>query len=353
MIDDRAFVVHLNSPRPNFAQTFFGPSGVPALPLLRTAPGAVPIGTGPFRIVRRYGGEYRWKLSRWPFSPRGAPHLAGIDLRIITSETTANVQLASGEADIALPLIADPIEASRFTIYPRLTSTAVLLFNGEGEFADVKTRRAFASAIDVPTLQRAYDRRRRTLLASLLLRGGNDLGFERALSHRPDAASELRARLGGRTITVVYVASSPSHARLAALLYDKVSSIGTINVDLEQRSGVLYQSAVGPLAKGRFDIAVWGFAYGPRPDLAADWSCRNRPPHGGNFSRWCDDELEQVIDRDPDAALRRLYETMACIPLSRAHENIGVGRHVRGFSLMPDLVPQTYGCTDWSLDSAT
>src|ERR1700736_5362752 len=103
---------------------------------------------------------------------------------------------------------------------------------------------------------------------------------------------------------------------------------------------------------GRFDIAFSGLIYGHEPDIAADWSCFARPPLGGNFSRWCDPVFESAAAKgDRAGMLRRLYDTMACLPLSRAYEDIGIATRVGGFTAPEPLTPATYGCTRWSLNA--
>ena len=346
--DEFHFDALLDSARPNFVQAFFGAYGVPALPLLRRVAGGMPIGTGPFE-VRTRPELGRWRLARYDGSPRGRPNLDGIELRLISSETTANIQLLSGEADIALPLTPAAIGSNRFRRVERTTSTAVLLFNTETAFHDEAVRRSFARAVDVAALQRAYDRRRTSMLATLLLSGESDPAFRRSFRRDSHAGMILRSALGGREISIAYVRESAAQERTATLLQQFLAEIG-VAAALHPAPGFIYQGAQGPLRTGRFDIAVAAFIYADEPDLAADWSCADRPPSGGNFGRWCDPAFETAASReDRPAMLRRLYDSMVCIPLSRAYEVLGVARRVGGFLDPTPLTPATYGCASWSL----
>lgn len=345
---DHGFDVVLDSPRRGFVRSFFGPVGFPAIPLVRRDAGGMPVGTGPF-AVRARPELGRWRLERWERSPRGVPRADAIELRLIASELTANVQLLSGEADIALPLTSGAMRSDRYAQVRRYTSTAALVFNAEAALRSAELRRAFARAIDVRALQRAYDRHRTTLRASLVLGSPNDASFAAALAGEAAPAALLRDLLNGTELTIAYVGESAVHQRVATLLQQMLRSAGVAAV-LRPASASVYAGSAGPLRTGRFDVAISGFTYGEDPDLAADWSCANRPPAGGNFSRWCDARFEAAILRnDVDGARRRLYDSMACIPLSEAYEVIGVSSRVRGFSAPPLLVPATLGCARWRI----
>jgi len=346
---DHDFDVILDSPRPGFVRSFFGPYGTPALPLVRRAPDGMPLGTGPF-AVRARPELQRWRLERYNASPRGSPRLDAIELRLLSSDMSANVRLLSGEADIALPLTPNAFGTDRFRRLRRITSTAVLILNADRTLHDVAARRAFAHAIDVPSLQRAYDRKRMTLLASLLLSGGNDARFARALAFDRSTTAALRGAVADRELTIVFVTESPAQTRMATLLQQTLLTAGVASA-LRPAPTSRYTSLEGPLRSGAFDIAVVPLTYGDDPDFEADWSCDSRPPAGGNFARWCEPGFESAIRRgERRAALRMLYDTIACIPLSRAYEDLGISPPVRGFVAPPLLVPATYSCTRWELD---
>ena len=113
-----------------------------------------------------------------------------------------------------------------------------------------------------------------------------------------------------------------------------------------------YLGRDGPLRTGSFDVAIYGVAYGRDPDLAADWSCNRRPPRGGNFTRWCDPAFDRAVREGREgSALQRLYGGLPFVPLSHAYEDVGVSRHVVGFTPPSARVPMTYSCDRWSLAS--
>jgi ABC-type transport system substrate-binding protein len=340
--------VRLDAPYRRFAASFFGPLGFPALPLLRHDGGPVPLGTGPFAVKRRLDLT-RWSLVRWEASPRGSGELGGIELMLLGAELTATVQMLSGEADIALPLAPNAVGAEHFTRIPRVTSAAVLLMNTEGFLRTTAVRHAFAAVAGVPALQRAYDRRRTDVFASIMMEGPNDPGLRAALEYRPQLGPILAGATRDRELVLAYVHGSPAHERTMTLLQQNLAAAGVASA-LRPSPLALYSDLIGPLRKGTFDVAIDGFAYGDDADLAADWSCANRPPHGGNFARWCDPAFDRALQRRaPETALRLLYDGLPFVPLSRAYEYVGVAPRVGGFALAGPSLPATYLCARWSI----
>ena len=123
LIDDVAvrnpgiFDVRLHRPSPSFVRTFFSPYGHPALPLLRHDADSQPIGTGPFRLVRR--SEDRYSFVAYTGSPRGAPASSALEVRVIPSSTTLGVELAAGEIDLVLPIVRGLPGSDRYRIVSR------------------------------------------------------------------------------------------------------------------------------------------------------------------------------------------------------------------------------------------
>jgi ABC-type transport system substrate-binding protein len=344
----REIIVRLSAPYRHFAASFFGPSGYPALPLLRHDGGPVPLGTGPFAVRRRLDLT-RWSLTRWTASPRGAAKIGGIELMLLGAEITANVQLLSGEADIALPLAPNAIGAERFARVTRVTSTAGLLINAEGLLRTPAMRRAFAAVADVPALQRAYDRRRKDVFASIMMEGPNDPSLAAALAYDPRLAADLEGVTRDRELVLAYVNGSPAHERTMTLLQQNLTAAG-VRSALRPYPISVYTGPVGPLRRGTFDVAINGLEYGDDPNLAPDWSCANRPPHGANFARWCDPAFDRALQRpSPGTAVRLLYDDLPFVPLSRAYEYIGVGPRVGGFALAGPSLPATYLCAAWTI----
>ena len=346
-LDDHRFDVHLQAPRPGFVGSFFGPFGVPALPLIRHAADGMPIGTGPFALAGRPEPE-RWVLRRWDGSPRGKPLLAEIGVRLIGFAPTRAIQMRTEEAHMAIPLAPEAI-AGPYLTHRRLTSVATLLFNAASVFRSARSRRLCAMTLDVPALQKLYGNRPESaLFASLLMNGPNDAAWEHALTRlTPGAGSELHRALGDAVVRLSYVAASPAHERTMLVVQQMLASAG-VAAELRAKPMSTYLSNEGPLRAGDFDIGIVGYPNLDGSDLAADWSCINVPPRGGNFARWCDRETERAVQRgDTETALRRLYDQMAVVPLGIAVERIGVSLRLAGVAPPMPLVPFTYPCVDW------
>lgn len=349
---NHAFNVRLGSPRPGFVRSFFAPYGSAPLPIMRRAVDGTPIGTGPFAVASRPETE-RWTLRAVATSPRGIPRVAEIGLRLVLSEITANVQVASGEAHIALPLPPDVVTlghfGTRYRIVNRLSSTEILLLNAERAFRRAEDRRALAASINVPYLQRIFERRPTVLDAKLTLSGTNDRAYERLLEFEPARIPSLRRALGDRELELTYVAQSPGNRRVMTEVHGRLRLMG-LNASLRPIPGEHYYDENRPLRTGDFDIASYGLAYGDDADLAGDWASDALPPRGGNFSRWHDEKTDRALRTgDSGMALRRLYDEVACIVLGPAVEKIGVADQVMGFATPPLLVPATYSCAQWRL----
>lgn len=343
---DRSFDVVLQRPYAGFVRSFFGPYGSFALPLLRSATASLPVGTGPFAVRDRHDIS-SWRLESFADSPRGRARVDRIELRYLYSRQTELIGLEAGECDIALPLPGDFQASPSFRRLRRTTGTTVMMFNFDGPFGDYRVRRALAKVLDVATLQRRYDRGRTSLLASLRLDGGNDARLASALAHDSKFVEELRRRLGGHEIRIMTLPGTSVDSAMEFVRQTLVNDVGLSVQMIATPYGELF-GPMSPLRRGEFDLAVNSYAYADDADLAADWSCAFRVPNGGNFARWCDPAFERSIaSGNRGAAFRRLYDRLAAIPLSRAYEDIGVGRRVCDVPAPTTLVPMTYTCTAW------
>ncbi|HYW54010.1 MAG TPA: ABC transporter substrate-binding protein [Dongiaceae bacterium] len=345
---ERSFEVVLEQPNATFVRTFFGARARPSLPLLRSSPGSLPVGTGPFAVRERIESN-RWRLEQAGDTVRGRARLDAIDLRYLFSRETEFVTLLTGETDVALPIPGRfPVSAS-FRRIRRSNGITLMLLNAEGPFGDFATRVALAGSLDVFLIQRGYDRHRASLLASFRLDRGNDPALARRLAPHPAAIGELSRRLSGHEVRLITLPGTSVDIVMGLVRQRLVNDAGVAVRMIRTPYDGLY-GPTSPLRTGDFDLALNSYAYVDAADLRADWSCAMRAPAGGNFSRWCDHELDAAIAKgDAAAAFRRLYDRLAAIPMSEAYEDIGVAHRVCDVPAPAALVPATYTCSDWRI----
>jgi hypothetical protein len=291
----------------------------------------------------------RWRLERARGAVRGRAQLDEIDLRYLFSRETEYVTLLSGETDVALPIPGRFPASASFRRLRRYTGITLMLFNAEGPFGDFATRVALARSLDVFSIQRGYDPRRTSLLASFRVGARNDPSLARRFAFDPAAIDDLRRRLSGHEVRLVTLPGTTVDVAMGLVRQRLVNDAGVTVSMIGTRYAGLY-GPTSPLRTGDFDLALNSYAYADAADLRADWSCATRAPAGGNFARWCDPALDHAIAKsDTTAAFRRLYDQVAAIPMSEAYEDIGVARRVCDLPAPAPFVPATYTCADWRI----
>ncbi|HTD33958.1 MAG TPA: ABC transporter substrate-binding protein [Candidatus Elarobacter sp.] len=342
--------VRLRRPQPQFERTFFSPYGHPALPLLRHDADGRPIGTGPFRL--EHADTTRWRFSAWRGSPRGFPASAKLDVFFRPSTEGLANAIAGGEVDLAVPLAVAKPTATSYRLVSRDESSVVLLFNCEGAFHTAALRLAALRALDLGALQNVVNPAGRGRIAGILPATAPD---DVAFSFPPRDIAAARAVLRGvrGPVTIVHPSRKARYATVALLVQQMLEAAG-LAVRIVPRPIAAYFTPEGPLRTGRFDLVIYGFQYTDEPDLAADWSCANKPPHGANYARFCDRAFDAALAaghrRD---ALRIVLHDAAVVPLAPGLQPFGVGLRVRGFSVPPRFVPPTLGVQRWIVPGET
>jgi peptide/nickel transport system substrate-binding protein len=323
--DPYTIVVRLKRRFAPFVATFFAPANhtnciLPAHLLKRyrdlnhAAYNDLPVGTGPFKIVRYVPGveiEFVANDSYW----RGAPKLRRIDYRIVQSESTLLTLLQSHAVD--LDFRADESQApslhgiagTRVVLTPE-TRFADLGFNaGSPILADGHVRRALAYATnrpmliqkvmhgvaipartDQPPFSWAYDphavnyrydlQRARGLLDAAGWRMGSD-GI-RVKNGKP-LRLELVSFTGSPTISATEVLVQQMWRQAGVDVYIK-----------NYNSSELYStlSAGGIEQSGKFDVIVENWANGTDPDDSILVRCDMAPPNGWNVYHFCSRALD-------------------------------------------------------------
>jgi len=324
--DNWTVVVHLKEKFSPFVDTFFSDSDQPydvapehalaKYPNINQVPfNTEPnVSDGPFRFAQWRHNDRISLVANDTFF-LGKPGLKRIDLRIIPDENTSVEQLRTHEIDWIF-------QASTH-LYPTLENlpdTRIVWMRVNGYYdiqfntvsplmKDVRVRRAIAYAIDKENLVRttmygqeviasedlpnwmwAYDPNVRSIpydaakARALLAQAGYSAGRDGVL------------RKDGTPLSVLMVTdnSNATYHQLTLQVQEQLRRIG-IQAQIKVFPGAqLYAPAGegGILQNGHFDFVVDGWFAGIDPDDSAQFMCKNVPPRGYNYSRYCSPEMD-------------------------------------------------------------
>ncbi|HLX25562.1 MAG TPA: peptide ABC transporter substrate-binding protein, partial [Candidatus Cybelea sp.] len=376
--DPYTVVVRLRRPFSPFVQYFFGPQGVGAImprhllgryaDLNRIPYDALPVGSGPFRVVRwRHGDSI--ELAANPYYWRGKPRIARIVYRVIPDPGTRLEQLRTGEVDAYLdvdPQLLPQVRRIR-DVHLALTPVNdlhVLRFNlHDPTLSDPVVRRAIAMAID-----------RQTLVAAATHGSGkivdadqpyNGWAYDATTPAIPYDPAGARRLLRGRTFELT-LASAPqiiNGSRLvASVIQEDLRRIG-IRAIVKQYPSAMYYGPVaqgGILASGRYQLAydAW-WVLGSDPDDWWNFGCEQIPPAGLNYSFWCNSRADAAMrdalattDRerrkaDYAVAQRAIVTDLPVFTLWQVRIPDAYRSYVHG------IAPAPYGSTFWNAWSWT
>ncbi|MBD5604016.1 MAG: peptide ABC transporter substrate-binding protein [Candidatus Eremiobacteraeota bacterium] len=326
---------------------------------------SMPLGSGPYRVTRwTRGASVRFEADRDYFA--GTPHLPALELRYVPDTTTTLVQLRTGELDGVLG--ADPALFARYRELPDArvtnvpyTGATALVFNVErAPLASRTMRRALAMAVDAATLAR--ETYRGAVPASDASRGLFSYADDPAAPwprFDPAAASRALDKLGwtrassgvrrkdGRDLELrtIFSNASVANGTAAVLLQQQFARAGVRLVLQPFLATQLYATAMdgGPLARGRFDVALVAYSANVDPDETWLVACRERAPQGFDWARYCSadadafsHEASRAFDRHRRITLvRALERTVATdvpfLPLWRSREIDVLPRELAGF----------------------
>ena len=249
----------------------------------------IPIGTGPFAIVRQEGNEIEMRANDSYYA--GRPFIDRVIIRPYQSVRAAWADLLRGEVDMVYDVGVDALaslEASKeirtFT-FQRAYEFLVLLNTRKPYLADPSIRRALNEAIDREALVRDAFR-------------GHATPAEGPVWPRHWAHSADLPRFGFRPkplpahvrLRLKCLFVDQSHERLALMIQQQLRPIG---VDLDLESVATAEEVTARLEKGDFDAFLADFLQGPnlaRPYLY--W-------HSGgpnNYGRYSNKQVDAALD---------------------------------------------------------
>ena len=341
-------VVRLKKPFAPAVHTFFAHSDTPyeILPahllarygsLDRIPFNDAPVGTGPFKVVRWLHGERVDYVANDEYF-FGKPKIRRITIRIVPDENTIVNLLRTHEID----WFVQPTPRT----YPALKGIPgidIRLVNFNGYYAvqvnvsrpalsDVRVRQALALAVDkrrlvrdttfgtavpatedLPSFMWAFNPKAgtrkfdlpkaRTLLDAAVWRAGAD---------------GIRRRNGERlTLGLAFATDSATDRLVGPAIVAMLKDAG-IDVELKgYNTSLLYapQAEGGPLASGRYDLALQPWYSGIDPDDSSQMMCDQFPPAGWNWSRYCNaaemDEAQRLaLDHYDIPTRKRAYASV-------------------------------------------
>jgi len=342
---------------------------------------ALPVGTGPFRVVRWQHGQ-EIDLEAFDGFYLGAPKIRKIVVRFVPDENGAIAQLRTHEADLFAVASTHAYGAIRgipgisIALSNVHGAATVLMNDSVPALRDARVRRAIAEALDRPALVRHVDFGAATPAVA-------DLppfmwAFDprvRAIPYDPaDAARLLRAagyapgadgivRREGVPLELVFAyAENSATARTAAVQVQAYLRDVGIALDLKGYSAQQMfagYGAGGIYQTGHFDLAWYTMTLGPDPDSASRFTCAAIPPNGQNYSRYCNREVdaaEAVGLANFDRATRKRAYAAVQRALVRDVPLVFVGypknvdaynSDLRGFR--PNPTTSSWNANEWSI----
>jgi peptide/nickel transport system substrate-binding protein len=331
--DPYTVVFHLKERYAPFVNTIFAESDSPMciLPahvlekyhdLNRVRFNDMPIGTGPFRVVKWVHGD-RVELVANNDYFRGKPKLARIVVRDIPDENTSVNALRVHDVDWIFEASPQTIEALRplaaagtiKLVFVDMPSTYRIFMNtSRPALADVRVRQAIAWIVD------------KKLLVDRLTGGTASPGtadqprfssyYEPNVTiYHPDPvkAKALLAEAGyafgpdGRatkhgkklSLQVSYNVENATRRAIAIQVQSELKSIG-IDAPLKAYPANVMFGTFGQggiLANAKYDLNISGWNAGFDPDDYSLYGCDQFPPAGSNYTRYCSPEMQRLQAR--------------------------------------------------------
>ena len=327
--DKYTVVYHLSKPYSPYLPTFFGSAGAnPDLlpkhllakyPNINQVPyNAKPVGIGPFRIVAWHRGD-NVELEANPYYFRGQPKIKHITYKLIPSFDTLAVQMQSGDVQLwpalsasyidrmlALPNVKTDIQTSPFYAHLDFNVTRPLV-------SDLRVRQAIQYAIDRPELiqkiSHGHGVAQESVMPSVNPLAPKDIPlvpFDPAKARQlleaagwklgPDG---IRVKNGQRlSLQFPYYTGSVSADNTVEFLRQGLHAVG---IDIQTRK---FAPAVffapyqqnGTVYGGKWDMTFFSWQALPVADISNNWECNQIPPNGQNVTRFCNKELDALLE---------------------------------------------------------
>jgi peptide/nickel transport system substrate-binding protein len=258
--DDHTLTLTLKSNKPHVL-SLIGMVSPDALARRGASIGDHPVGTGPFKFVRRAGDEIRLAANRDYWG--GRPLLDEISFKIITQSDRTMQEFLAGRLHF-IPEI-EPLFLERIIVNPSAKllriptlSTYYLGFRTDrAPFTDVRIRRALTAALDVDRTILFASRGMAVPAFGPIPPGADayDPGIKRA-RYNPELARQLlkEAQVGELRLSLVVNADIGLLAELAQAIKADLGKVG-VAVDLLPAAG--WSELISDVRRGRGDLFIY------------------------------------------------------------------------------------------------
>ncbi|HET9031213.1 MAG TPA: peptide ABC transporter substrate-binding protein [Candidatus Aquilonibacter sp.] len=344
--DDTTFILHLKEKFAPIVVAFFGPSDSPTniapAHLLAKYPNVnqipfnnEPIGSGPYKLAEWVKGDHITLVANDTYF-QGKPGLKQITIRIIPDENTSLNLLRTHDID----WMFEPSYSTYASLktMPDVTTKyndvngyeGVQLNTSRPPLNDVAVRRAIAYAIDKKQLLDTLTFGQQTLATEDLPNwmwayNPNVTVYE----HNPAKAKQLLQADGykpgadgimtknGQRLSLLLVTNNSNVTRTKAsvIVQSNLRQAG-IDVQIKYFDGAtLFAPApLGILQTGKFDLGISGWFAGVDPDNSSNFMCKNVPPGGYNYTRYCSSQMDaaqrQALEHYDQATRKKAYATV-------------------------------------------
>ncbi|HTA38376.1 MAG TPA: ABC transporter substrate-binding protein, partial [Candidatus Acidoferrales bacterium] len=332
---------------------------------------ALPVGTGPFRVVSWRRGD-RLELDANPNYFQGKPALAHVTIVFSRNEQTLVTLARSHEIDWAAELSpatavqARDIPGYHVVLVPQNRWYGITFNMERAVVQDPRVRRAAELSIDKTALAK-------NLTYGTALPATQDLpSFLWASPNLPPSPYDP-AKARSLMAAAGFTPAHPLHLEIAYNTSDQTarkaivviqSALAETGFALEPK-GYPNEMLTGPASSGgveeggRFDAILSRILNGPEPDNSAEYGCAAVAPNGYNFARYCSQEMDRLqrvattsYDRETRrrayAQIERLLETgLPQIPIWWPRDVHIVSDRLQNFD--PNPFVETWDAYRWSM----
>ncbi len=341
----------------------------------------LPIGTGPFKVVRWVRGDHI-ELTANPNYFMGAPKLKTIVVREIPDENTSINELRTHDIDWLFEPSPD-----LYNVLKTLPDAAIHLVDQPGTlrllinlqrpaFKDIRVRRAIAYAIDKKSLvDRLTGGSARVAVADQppfswayrpnMTSYGPDVATARALLTQAGYSPGPNGIFAknGRPLSIELSTNSANATRrlVQTQVQAMLQAVG-IDAQIKNFPGNLFFATYGQggvLSTGKFDLAIYGWIAGIDPDDHSLYACSEVPPRGVNYSHYCsaamDSAQSAALASYEEAPRKKAYYTIAGLIASDVPEVIiwyartpqATNPDFKGFA--PNPVNEAWNAYQWEI----